>query len=102
MFESGKSIRGIARELNVSPSKVLRWTTRHDNGEPLSDRPRSGRPRCTTIDEDVEMVNQAIENPMTKRGAAGIAEEVGIFLSNGKFDVICYDRQYFLAVPLFD
>jgi len=74
--EGGQSNRAIAPILGISPTTVSKWIERHQDGQPLTDLPRSGRPRCTNMEEDLQIVNQAIISPMTKRGAAGISKEV--------------------------
>jgi len=62
----------------------------------------SGRPRCTSSDEDLKIFDAAILNPMAKRGAAGISKEVScpcrflsFFLSSKTYfgvmlSLICY------------
>lgn len=120
LFQGGLSIREISRQVGVSPSTVLKWTARHENGEPLTDKPRSGRPRSTTLEEDLQMVNAAILNPISKRGATGISEEVSKmvivlfklvqgdrnpiekYCHNGKHSFrLFFFRGYFKAVTLF-
>jgi len=78
LYQSGLSLRAVARQMGISPATVKKWVDRHENGDLMTDKPTSGRPRCTTVDEDLEIVNAAIVSPMTKRGAAGISDEVSM------------------------
>jgi len=76
LMEAGLGIRETARHLGVAPSTVMRGRDPHQMGQPLTDQPRSSRPRCTTIEQDLAIVNTAVIDPMTKRGATGITDEV--------------------------
>jgi len=76
LYEAGLRINQIANQVGVSRSKFQRWVDHFELGEPLTDRPRTGRPRVTTDDEDRELVNMLVVNPLTKRIAVGIADQV--------------------------
>jgi len=52
-YQSGLSLRAVARQMGISPATVRKWVDRHENGHLMTDKPRSGRPRCTTVDEDL-------------------------------------------------
>ena len=57
-FESGMSQRQIARTLNRSFQTVNLWIQRLQNEgvQGLTTRARSGRPRVTTVDEDMAII----------------------------------------------
>ena len=57
-FESGMSQRQIARTLNRSFQTVNLWIQRFQNEgvQGLTMRARSGRPRVTTVDEDMAII----------------------------------------------
>ena len=57
-FESGMSQRQIARTLNRSFQTVNLWIQRFQNEgvQGLTTRSRSGRPRVTTVDEDMAII----------------------------------------------
>jgi len=57
-FENGMSQRHIARRLNRSIQTVNLWIQRFQNVgvQGLSTRARSGRPRVTTVEEDMAII----------------------------------------------
>ena len=52
LHAEGLSYREIARRINVSISTVSLWVRRYAETGSTRDKPRSGRPHCTTPEED--------------------------------------------------
>ena len=48
MLIAGKSSREVGKYLDVNQSVEARWYKKYKNGEPLTDRKRSGRPTVQT------------------------------------------------------
>ena len=60
----GRSGSAICREVGVSRPTVTQWLDRYEAGgveELLEDRPRSGRPRKITPDDEAEIVRKTLE-----------------------------------------
>ena len=55
LHREGISISEIARRTRVSRPTVYRWIRRYEETGRLDDMQRSGRPRCTTNEEDLVM-----------------------------------------------
>lgn len=62
MILGGKSSREVAKALEVNQSSVVRWFQKHNSGEDLSDRKRSGRP--TVMSKISKMV---VSKSLTKK-----------------------------------
>jgi transposase len=62
MILGGKSSREVAKALKVNQSSVVRWFQKHNSGEDLSDRKRSGRP--TVMSKISKMV---VSKSLTKK-----------------------------------
>ena len=52
MVEAGRSYQQIANHLHVAKRTVVRLVQRYRATDSVKDRPRSGRPKCTTVVED--------------------------------------------------
>lgn len=70
----------ISRKLNISRTTVFRWIKRFNEEENLQNQPRKGRPRCTTREQDEQIVAKVISQPITT--AAKVNQELGLQISN--------------------
>jgi len=52
MLEAGKAVTHVARNIGVSHCTISRLRTKFNASGSLKDRPRTGRPRKTTANED--------------------------------------------------
>ena len=74
----------ICREVGVSRPTVTQWLDRYEAGgveELLEDRPRSGRPRKITPDDEAEIVRKTLEEKpadATHWSCRLMAKEVGV------------------------
>ena len=79
----GRSGSAICREVGVSRPTVTQWLDRYEAGgveELLEDRPRSGRPRKITPDDEAEIVRKTLEEKpadATHWSCRLMAKEVG-------------------------
>lgn len=74
MWETGMTARGIAQETRVSVTTVYRWIRRWHMEGHLGNRPRGGRPRITSREED-EAIKAAVgQRPL--RTAVDIARSL--------------------------
>lgn len=64
MWQSGMSVRRIAEETGVSVKTVRRWLRRWEEEGHLRSRPRRGRPRATTQEQDNEIVEAVVEHAL--------------------------------------
>jgi transposase len=64
LFQAGQSQRQIARRLNRSVQTVNLWIQRFQNegAQGLTMRARSGRPRLTTLDQDMAIITACKQN----------------------------------------
>ena len=73
----GRSGSAICREVGVSRPTVTQWLDRYEAGgveELLEDRPRSGRPRKITPDDEAEIVRKTLEEkPQTPRTGVAVS-----------------------------
>src|SRR5678815_5770195 len=69
LFESGQSKIQIARDLGIHVSTVRRWVARHEEEGNLCDRPKPGRPRTTTENEDQGIFHAARRNSFSNSRA---------------------------------
>ena len=80
----GRSGSAICREVGVSRPTVTQWLDRYEAGggeELLEDRPRSGRPRKITPDDEAEIVRKPLEEKpadATHWSCRLMAKEVGV------------------------
>ena len=80
----GRSGSAICREVGVSRPTVTQWLDRYEAGgveELLEDRPRSGRPRKITPDDEAEIVRKTLEEKpadATHWSCRLMAKEVGV------------------------
>lgn len=66
MHEAGASVTEIGRVTGVDNQTVRKWIRRwEEEGRPLKTRPRSGRPRCTTRQDDSYILDAARRQPVT-------------------------------------
>jgi transposase len=61
---AGKTVKEISDILGVHRFTVMKWIRRHEEEGDLSSRPRSGRPRATSVDIDNLIINEAREAPL--------------------------------------
>ena len=59
----GKSQRQIARELGVCRRTVARWIERVEEGGGIDSAPIPGRPRSSSLEQDVELITLARADP---------------------------------------
>lgn len=59
LLQAGQSQRNVAAQLNVSQSVISRLWNRFQQTNNVQQRPRSGRPRCTTARQDRYICNLA-------------------------------------------
>lgn len=62
MLDAGLSINEVARRMNVHKNTVQKWRARRLAGDDLNDRPRSGRPRITSANQDASILNNVETN----------------------------------------
>ena len=64
MLESGMSVDEVAAETGRTSRTIRLWRLRHEEeGEPgMAQRPKSGRPRTTTAEQDAAMVQVIYED----------------------------------------
>ena len=80
----GRSGSAICRKVGVSRPTVTQWLDRYEAGgveELLEDRPRSGRPRKITLDDEAEIVRKTLEEKpadATHWSCRLMAKEVGV------------------------
>ena len=65
LWESGMPTRDIAFTTGVSQRTVQRWINRFQEEGSLQTRPRSGRPRVTTPEDDRRLLNAVENHPLT-------------------------------------
>ncbi|XP_064115053.1 uncharacterized protein LOC135221158 [Macrobrachium nipponense] len=66
LYQTRISVQEIARRLNCHRTTVYRWLKRYDElGLAGLENQRSGRPRCTTEEEDRQMIAFVREHPIT-------------------------------------
>ncbi|KAL7634863.1 UNVERIFIED_CONTAM: hypothetical protein RMT77_015240 [Armadillidium vulgare] len=65
LFNKNKKKSHIARELGISIKTVQKWVKRNEENGDLRDRHRSGAPRCTTHNEDRDIILGIENNPFT-------------------------------------
>ena len=69
LYSSGESVAAIVARPDVSVCErtVKRWVNRFDEGgfEGLKTKPKSGRNKVTTPQQDEQIVNQVIAAPLT-------------------------------------
>ena len=65
LHEEGRSNGEIARRLEISKHTVARWIHRYEETSRTQDKPRSGRPRCTTHDQDRAISDAITNGPFT-------------------------------------
>lgn len=79
MYEVGTSLSEISRIIGITRQSVQKWVRRWEGGEAIRARPRSGRPRCTTTDENEQIVETARREPVTN--AVKITQDLGLACS---------------------
>lgn len=79
LHEEGRSNGEIARRLAISKHTVARWIRRHEETGGTVDKPRSGRSKCTTREQDMAISNAIINEPFTP--APQIRRDLGLVCS---------------------
>lgn len=64
-WEGGMTPRAIAEELGLHRSTVYKWINRWQEEGSVRTKPRSGRPKVTTPEQDHAIVERARERPLT-------------------------------------
>lgn len=65
LWEAGCTSRAIAEELGLHRSTVYKWISRWQEEGSVSTKPRSGRPKVTTPEQDEAIVERVRERPLT-------------------------------------
>lgn len=63
MWQAGLSVTDIAEEVEVSRTTVYWWIKRWKSDGSLLTKPRSGRPRVTTKEQEAKIAALVRENP---------------------------------------
>lgn len=58
-YLSNISVNKISREMGISRNSVKRWIQRYEAEGHVNTRPRSGRPRITTQQQDADLLTAA-------------------------------------------
>ena len=58
-FEAGVPVKEVARRLGVSPNARRKLRAKFQGPGEVKDRPRSGRPRVTSVRQDMSIVSEA-------------------------------------------
>jgi transposase len=84
--DAGMARPGVARAYGVHPRTLERWLARSRRGEPLADRPRSGRPPKLEPTRRAELRALALERPdaTLAEHAERLAERTGVRLSRSR------------------
>ncbi|KAK3884368.1 hypothetical protein Pcinc_011379 [Petrolisthes cinctipes] len=75
-WEGGASTRNIADDVGVSQRTVERWISRWQEEGSLANKPRKGRPRVTTPQQDEQIVAASRNN--SKKTAVSITHDLQI------------------------
>ncbi|KAK3891143.1 hypothetical protein Pcinc_004934 [Petrolisthes cinctipes] len=62
-YLANQSISEISRELGLSRNTVMKWIRRYEEEGHVSTRPRTGRPRITTVEHDALLFDAAAQSP---------------------------------------
>ncbi|KAK3879473.1 hypothetical protein Pcinc_015932 [Petrolisthes cinctipes] len=62
-YLANQSISEISRELGLSRNTVTKWIRRYEEEGHVSTRPRTGRPRITTVEHDALLFDAAVQSP---------------------------------------
>lgn len=67
LIESGKTVDEVAAETGRSSRTIRKWRNRHEEeGEPgMAKRPKFGRPRKTSAEQDAAMVEAGSYRPFS-------------------------------------
>jgi transposase len=64
LLESGKTVSQIAAHLNVDRKTVYKWLKRNEEGDvSLGSNQKSGRSRCTNMQQDEDIREAIRQNP---------------------------------------
>jgi transposase len=64
LFESGRTVSQMAAHLNVDRKTVYKWLKRNEEGDAsLGSKQKSGRPRCTNMQQDEDIREAIRQNP---------------------------------------
>lgn len=58
-LDEGIGVREVARRMLCSPNAIRKLRTKFQNTREVKDLPRAGRPRVTSVRQDMSMVNKA-------------------------------------------
>ena len=80
MHNAGLSVSAISREIGADRKTVRKWIRKwEEEGRAVKAMPRSGRPRCTTEQDDLQIVDAARTNSITT--AVKITRNLGLTCS---------------------
>ena len=65
LYSAHKTKKEIASQLNIHKTTVYRWLRRYAQGRELENEHRTGRPRCTTEEEDNQIFDFVCDQPVT-------------------------------------
>jgi transposase len=79
LIESDKTVSQVATEKNISRRTIYNWLKRRREGDSsLESKPRSGRPRCTTREQDEALVQAIRDRPLLIGGVAEIRRNLNL------------------------
>lgn len=64
-YHAGQSYSEISREMGISRNTVKAWVRRYEEEGHVKTRPRSGRPRVTTQQQDAAIYAASIQQPFS-------------------------------------
>ncbi|GFR66729.1 transposable element Tcb2 transposase [Elysia marginata] len=70
LLQAGLPISEVSLRMNVNRAKIFRLRQRLHETDTVSDRPRSGRPRCTTQRQDRNLVRNHMNNRFLSASAS--------------------------------
>ena len=76
MRDAGMNKAAIARTMGLNVKIVTKWINRFDGEGSVATRPRSGRPRIITAEDDQRIVQTVMENPHSS--AVDLTQELGL------------------------
>lgn len=76
MRDAGMTMAAIARATGLNVKTVTKWIRRSDGEGTVATRPRSGRPRLVTPEDDQRIVEAVMERPLTS--IVDITQELGL------------------------
>ncbi|GFS08104.1 transposable element Tcb2 transposase [Elysia marginata] len=70
LLQAGRPVSEVGLRMNVNRTTIFRLSQRLHETDTVSDRPRSGRPRCTTQRQDRDLVRNHRNNRFLSASAS--------------------------------